>query len=79
MMSQIQFESDVLIKTVLTLISASLASVEEQNLEDWDADEELLLIEAAEKMGIGNWQAIADYVGTKNKADCEQHYLEVIQ
>ncbi|KAG1223006.1 hypothetical protein G6F35_004932 [Rhizopus arrhizus] len=77
MMSQIQFESDVLIKTVLTLISASLASVEEQNLEDWDADEELLLIEAAEKMGIGNWQAIADYVGTKNKADCEQHYLEV--
>lgn len=45
--------------------------------EDWDADEELLLIEAAEKMGIGNWQAIADYVGTKNKTDCEQHYLDV--
>ncbi|KAG1469804.1 hypothetical protein G6F56_003047 [Rhizopus delemar] len=45
--------------------------------EDWDADEELLLIEAAEKMGIGNWQAIADYVGTKSKEDCEEHYLEV--
>ncbi|OAD01338.1 Homeodomain-like DNA binding domain-containing transcription factor [Mucor lusitanicus CBS 277.49] len=45
--------------------------------EDWDADEELLLIEAAEKMGIGNWQAIADYVGTKSKGECEQHYLDV--
>ncbi|KAL9552660.1 hypothetical protein PS6_004337 [Mucor atramentarius] len=45
--------------------------------EDWDADEELLLIEAAEKMGIGNWQAIADYVGTKGKGECEQHYLDV--
>ncbi|KAI7902712.1 uncharacterized protein BX663DRAFT_473146 [Cokeromyces recurvatus] len=45
--------------------------------EDWDADEELLLIEAAEKMGIGNWQAIADYVGTKSKNECEQHYLNV--
>ncbi|KAI8988156.1 hypothetical protein BDF20DRAFT_854172 [Mycotypha africana] len=45
--------------------------------EDWDADEELLLIEAAEKNGIGNWQAIAEYVGTKGKAECEQHYLDV--
>ncbi|KAI9366640.1 hypothetical protein BD770DRAFT_311663 [Pilaira anomala] len=45
--------------------------------EDWDADEELLLIEAAEKMGIGNWQAIADYVGTKSRSECEQHYLDV--
>ncbi|KAI8063122.1 hypothetical protein BDF21DRAFT_402845 [Thamnidium elegans] len=45
--------------------------------EDWDADEELLLIEAAEKMGIGNWQAIADYVGTKSRNECEQHYLDV--
>ncbi|KAF7727527.1 Transcriptional adapter ada2 [Apophysomyces ossiformis] len=45
--------------------------------EDWDADEELLLIEAAEKNGLGNWQAIAEYVGTKDKAECEQHYLDV--
>lgn len=45
--------------------------------EDWDADEELLLIEAAEKNGLGNWQAIADYVGTKDKHECEQHYLDV--
>ncbi|CAO3615089.1 unnamed protein product [Cunninghamella blakesleeana] len=45
--------------------------------EDWDADEELLLIQGAEKNGIGNWQAIADYVGTRSKQECEQHYLEV--
>ncbi|KAI9256464.1 hypothetical protein BDA99DRAFT_516449 [Phascolomyces articulosus] len=45
--------------------------------EDWDADEELLLIEAAMKNGLGNWQAIADYVGTKDKHECEQHYLDV--
>lgn len=45
--------------------------------EDWDADEELLLIQAAEKMGLGNWQAIADYVGTKSRSECEQHYIDV--
>ncbi|ORZ23123.1 hypothetical protein BCR42DRAFT_404029 [Absidia repens] len=45
--------------------------------EDWDADEELLLIQAAEKNGVGNWQAIAEYVGTRNKMECEEHYLEV--
>ncbi|KAI8368125.1 uncharacterized protein BYT42DRAFT_585358 [Radiomyces spectabilis] len=45
--------------------------------EDWDAEEELLLIEATEKNGMGNWQAIADYVGTRSKQECEQHYLEV--
>ncbi|KAI7863179.1 hypothetical protein BDF14DRAFT_1734506 [Spinellus fusiger] len=45
--------------------------------EDWDADEELLLIEAAEKNGIGNWQTIAEVVGTKSKEECEKHYLEV--
>ncbi|KAI9322766.1 hypothetical protein BX666DRAFT_1898207 [Dichotomocladium elegans] len=45
--------------------------------EDWDADEELLLIEAAKKYGLGNWQAIADYVGTKNGEECEKHYYDV--
>ncbi|RUS24695.1 hypothetical protein BC938DRAFT_473218 [Jimgerdemannia flammicorona] len=43
---------------------------------DWDADEELLLVEAAEKQGMGNWQAIADYVGTKTRDECERHYVE---
>ncbi|KAI8068252.1 hypothetical protein BC940DRAFT_221751, partial [Gongronella butleri] len=44
---------------------------------DWDADEELLLIQGAEKNGIGNWPAIAAYVGTRSKHECEQHYLDV--
>lgn len=31
----------------------------------WGADEELLLLEAIDTFGIGNWQAIADHVGEK--------------
>ena len=40
----------------------------------WGADEELLLLEAIELFGFGNWSDIADHVSTKSKADCEQHY-----
>jgi len=45
--------------------------------EDWVADEELLLLEAIEMYGLGNWSDVADHVGTKNKAKCEQHYYDV--
>ncbi|KAG0048462.1 Transcriptional adapter ada2 [Gryganskiella cystojenkinii] len=44
---------------------------------DWGADEELLLIEGAENFGIGNWQDIADHVGSKSRDECEAHYLQV--
>ncbi|KAI1315554.1 Transcriptional adapter ada2 [Mortierella claussenii] len=44
---------------------------------DWGADEELLLIEGAETFGIGNWQDIADHVGSKTRDECEAHYLQV--
>ncbi|KAF9975819.1 Transcriptional adapter ada2 [Actinomortierella ambigua] len=44
---------------------------------DWGADEELLLIEGAENFGMGNWQDIADHVGSKTKEECEAHYLKV--
>ncbi|KAF9284252.1 Transcriptional adapter ada2 [Mortierella alpina] len=44
---------------------------------DWGADEELLLIEGAENFGIGNWQDIADHVGSKTRDECEAHYLQV--
>ncbi|KAK9766378.1 Transcriptional adapter ada2, partial [Basidiobolus ranarum] len=42
----------------------------------WGADEELLLIEALEIYGMGNWADAADHVGTKNKEECEQHYID---
>ncbi|KAF9434356.1 Transcriptional adapter ada2 [Entomortierella beljakovae] len=44
---------------------------------NWGADEELLLIEGAETFGIGNWQDIADHVGSKTRDECEAHYLQV--
>lgn len=44
---------------------------------DWGADEELLLIEGAEIYGLGNWQDMADHIGTRTKEECEKHYMDV--
>ncbi|XP_057506712.1 transcriptional adapter ADA2-like isoform X1 [Actinidia eriantha] len=41
---------------------------------DWNADEEILLLEGIEMYGLGNWNEIAEHVGTKNKAQCIDHY-----
>jgi len=41
----------------------------------WDAEEELLLLEAIGKYGLGNWEDIADHVGTKTLAECREHYF----
>jgi len=45
--------------------------------EDWGADEELLLLEAIETYGLGNWTDVADHVGTKTLAQCETHYFNL--
>ncbi|KAH8107707.1 hypothetical protein BXZ70DRAFT_912253 [Cristinia sonorae] len=45
--------------------------------EDWGADEELLLLEGLSSQGLGNWQAIAEHVGTRTKEEVEQHYKDV--
>ncbi|GMF29393.1 unnamed protein product [Phytophthora lilii] len=42
---------------------------------EWMADEELLLLEAIEMFGMGNWKDIAEHVVTKNDKKCERHYL----
>jgi transcriptional adapter 2-alpha len=34
--------------------------------EAWGADEEILLLEAIEMYGLGNWSDVSDHVGTKN-------------
>ncbi|OJA11247.1 hypothetical protein AZE42_09540 [Rhizopogon vesiculosus] len=44
---------------------------------DWGADEELLLIEGIAQEGLGNWQMIAEHVGTRTKEDVEEHYNSV--
>ncbi|KAJ4762636.1 SWI/SNF complex subunit SWI3D [Rhynchospora pubera] len=42
----------------------------------WTDEETLLLLEALELFGA-NWNEIADHVGTKTKAQCMLHFLEV--
>ncbi|GFR44583.1 hypothetical protein Agub_g5858 [Astrephomene gubernaculifera] len=44
---------------------------------DWGADEEILLLEAIDQYGLGNWGAISEHVGGKTPAQCRQHYFQV--
>ena len=44
---------------------------------DWRADEEILLLEACESNGLGNWYDIAEHVGTKTSQQCKEHYFKV--
>ena len=43
---------------------------------DWGADEELLLLEAVEMYGVGNWTEVSEHVGTKTKMQCHAHYFD---
>lgn len=43
----------------------------------WRADEELVLIEALEANGVGNWQEVADQVPGRNGNECFLHYSRV--
>lgn len=38
---------------------------------------ELLLLEGLSLQGMGNWQAIAEHVGTRTKDEIEKHYNAV--
>ncbi|KAG7695696.1 hypothetical protein KL930_003693 [Ogataea haglerorum] len=44
--------------------------------EDWGADEELLLIEGCQTLGLGNWQDISDFIGGRSKEEVGKHYEE---
>ncbi|MCL7024584.1 hypothetical protein MKW94_024061 [Papaver nudicaule] len=41
---------------------------------DWNADEEMLLLEGLEMYGFGNWAEVAEHVGTHGKDQCVDHY-----
>ncbi|KAA8519204.1 hypothetical protein F0562_013460 [Nyssa sinensis] len=41
---------------------------------DWNADDEILLLEGIEMYGMGNWAEISEHVGTKSKEQCIEHY-----
>ena len=38
---------------------------------------ELLLIEGIAQQGLGNWQAVAEHVGTRTREEVEEHYNTV--
>ncbi|GAB2233733.1 hypothetical protein Droror1_Dr00002962 [Drosera rotundifolia] len=44
---------------------------------DWNADEEILLLEGIEMYGLGNWNEVAEHVGAKSKAECIEHYNRI--
>ncbi|KAE9599115.1 hypothetical protein Lal_00044040 [Lupinus albus] len=44
---------------------------------EWNADDEILLLEGIEMYGLGNWTEVAEHVGTKNKESCIEHYKNV--
>ncbi|KAK6269149.1 hypothetical protein QUC31_013309 [Theobroma cacao] len=44
---------------------------------DWNADDEILLLEGIEMYGLGNWAEVAEHVGTKTKEKCIEHYDNV--
>ncbi len=47
-------------------------------VEDYTAEEELLLLEGLEKKGFGNWADIAEAIGSdKSKEELEKHYDEI--
>ncbi|OMO72417.1 hypothetical protein COLO4_27626 [Corchorus olitorius] len=41
---------------------------------DWNADEEILLLEGIEMYGFGNWTEVSEHVGTKSRSQCIDHY-----
>ncbi|EXB29530.1 Transcriptional adapter ADA2b [Morus notabilis] len=44
---------------------------------DWNADDEILLLEGIEMYGLGNSAEVAEHVGTKSKEQCINHYTNV--
>ncbi|KAH7582264.1 Myb-like DNA-binding domain [Nakaseomyces glabratus] len=43
---------------------------------DWGADEELALIKGAQSLGLGNWHDIAEHIGSREKNEVRDHYIE---
>jgi transcriptional adapter 2-alpha len=43
---------------------------------EWTAAEELLLLEAIDVCGLGNWVDISEYIGTKDVDQCEKHWFD---
>ncbi|XP_064403762.1 transcriptional adapter 2-beta-like [Halichondria panicea] len=46
-------------------------------VDDWGAIEEVLLLDAVEQDGFGNWDDIAAHVVTKTARNCREHYNDM--
>lgn len=44
--------------------------------EEWSGEEEVLLLDAIEQHGFGNWDDVADHIGTKTGKETSEHYNE---
>ncbi|XP_057315004.1 transcriptional adapter 2-beta-like isoform X1 [Hydractinia symbiolongicarpus] len=44
---------------------------------EWTADEEMLLLDAIEQHGLGNWDDISDHVGTKTPQEAKDHFEDI--
>ncbi|KAG2489501.1 hypothetical protein HYH03_011953 [Edaphochlamys debaryana] len=44
---------------------------------DWGADEEILLLEAIDQYGLGNWGGVSEHVGGKTPAQCRVHFMQI--
>ncbi|KAK6117810.1 hypothetical protein DH2020_048437 [Rehmannia glutinosa] len=44
---------------------------------DWNADEEMLLLEGIEMYGLGNWNEVAEHVERKTRSQCIDHYDKI--
>lgn len=42
--------------------------------ENWGADEELLMVEGCQTLGLGNWHDISNYIGGRSKEEVGAHY-----
>ncbi|KAG8826935.1 Transcriptional adapter ada2 [Serendipita sp. 411] len=44
--------------------------------EDWTGDEEIMLLDGLMMHGMGNWQAVAEFMGSRTKHEVEEHYMK---
>ncbi|KAJ7365349.1 Transcriptional adapter 2-beta [Desmophyllum pertusum] len=44
--------------------------------EEWSSVEEVLLLDAIEQHGFGNWDDVADHIGTKTGQETSEHYAD---
>ncbi|XP_047132102.1 transcriptional adapter 2-beta isoform X1 [Hydra vulgaris] len=44
---------------------------------NWTADEEMLLLDGIEQHGLGNWDDVADHVGTKSFQEVQEHFEDI--